>query len=199
MHAQATVAWPDAVRTALCIGKGHGNVTCTWQLACEGLYHSAILFTAWINAKSFFFSLNLIRFIADFPCNRLVKSTFPCFSVWKYVFRFQGLIPCFPSVSAIAENHRPYLYKSPKYCDLQLYLFGGVIFIREIIFFSEIHGFSHFLEPLLILVTSVSELGSIRYQWFDSGFHLTLCLAFCHLMIVIVVTSWPARPSCTQT
>ena len=34
---------------------GHGNVTCTWQLACEGLYRSPILFNARINATFFFF------------------------------------------------------------------------------------------------------------------------------------------------
>ena len=33
---------------------GHGNVTCTWQLACEGLYRSPILFNARINATFFF-------------------------------------------------------------------------------------------------------------------------------------------------
>ena len=74
---------------------GHGNVTCPWQLACEGLYRSPILFNAWLNATFFFES---DKIYCRFPCNRLLKAHFRVFSVWKYVFRFQWLIPRFPSV-----------------------------------------------------------------------------------------------------
>ena len=78
---------------------GHGNVTCTWQLhvACVGLYRSPILFNAWINATLFFF-LWIWKDLLQISVQQVVKSTFPCFSVWKYVFRFQWLIPRFPSV-----------------------------------------------------------------------------------------------------
>ena len=65
---------------------GHGNITCMWQLACEDLYRSPILFNAWINATFFFES---DKIYCRFLCNRLLKVHFRVFR-FPSVFRDRG-------------------------------------------------------------------------------------------------------------
>ena len=118
---------------------GHGNVTCTWQLACVGLYRSPILFNAWINATFFFFFFESDKIYCRFPCNRLLKVHFRVFPFENTFSVSNGWFRVFRPFSAIAENHRPYLSCLINWIDWIDWSILCLLFIPLLLNFDNFH------------------------------------------------------------